>query len=103
MVQLLAMVAGMAEPRRSILKRVVLWTVAAVLLLAGYVASAPVVIAITDAKYPAALPVLDSLYAPCWFYARNRDFPRSTAYNKYGEWVLRRFWEEGIYDRLKQP
>lgn len=78
-----------AEPRtrRPLLKRACLWTAAMVLVIASYLAGAPVVAALTMRHQPSALPILVVVYAPIDSYLDAR-LPGSTLYERYAHWVL---------------
>lgn len=81
----------MAETRRcSILKRFAAGAVAAVVLLGLYAASAPFVGFWLPRYVPAAVPLLQTLYAPTSVYAQHRSWPGSIAYNRYESWCYAR-------------
>jgi hypothetical protein len=84
--------------RRPLLKRVTLWTAAAVLLLTSYVLGAPFVILISGRHCPRALPFLDAAYAPLHVYVNTQQIPGSSSYNDYALWCQRQFQDDLIYD-----
>jgi hypothetical protein len=72
--------------RRRVLKRAVLWTLAAVLLLVGYIASPPLVGSFIADRVPATIPLLEIFYAPLGYYHDHPELPGSEAYGEYVEW-----------------
>jgi hypothetical protein len=75
--------------RRPLLKRVALWTAAAVLFLVWYVASAPFVEFAALRYARVAEPVLVVFYAPLIFVARNPDAPGHYEFLAYLDWCHR--------------
>jgi hypothetical protein len=74
------------------LTRVTKWATLALLLLALYLASAPLAFYWSNARFPSALPVLFKIYAPTVVYLQNPDWPGSGAYQAYTDWCRREFY-----------
>ena len=72
--------------RRRMLKRGVLWTLSAVLLLVWYVASPPLLGPFTAERVPAAIPLLEIFYAPLEYYWSHPELPGSSLYGEYVDW-----------------
>jgi len=92
------------QTRRRTWKHIAVWTAAPALLLAMYVAGAPIVLALADRHYQPALPFLDAVYSPLQLYVSHPEIPGSRAYNEYGLWCLNLFRDEMmIYDSVPIP
>lgn len=74
------------QTRRSLLKRVTLWTAGVVLLLASYVGGAPLVFWTVVSRFPEAAPVMRVVYAPVMYFCDHSDWPGSEAYQEYAVW-----------------
>lgn len=72
--------------RRRILRRAVLGTLAAVLLLVWYVASPPLLGTLIAERVPAAIPLLEIFYAPLEYYWSHPELPGSSLYGEYVDW-----------------
>lgn len=78
------------HPRRPLLKRVAVWTAAVVLLLAGYVGSAPFVVNLVLPRFPAAEPAIIAIYAPLLLYTKGHpNWPGNRAFVEYEAWCRR--------------
>lgn len=77
--------AGMPA-RRTLLKRITLWTAAAVLVLASYILGAPLVWFGTWRYAPELIPVVNVLYAPFNFYCSHPELPGSRSVSDYYAW-----------------
>ena len=86
--------------RRPLLKCVTVWTAAVVLLLATYMAGAPIVFVMAAMHCQPALPFLDAVYTPLRLYAEHPEIPGSQAYNEYGMWCVNQFQDDMIYDSM---
>src|SRR5689334_7311590 len=81
----------MTTKRRSLRRRACLWTAAAVLLLASYVASAHIVVQEVGRRVPVIQPVLNAFYAPLAVYSRHPALPGNKQYKQYLIWSGREF------------
>jgi len=75
--------------RRSILKRIAGWTTTAVLFLAVYVGTVPVVynIVVSTTTNSLAIAVMQAVYAPLDIYC-SLDLPGSNFYRRYSNWCI---------------
>jgi hypothetical protein len=71
--------------RRPILKRLVVWSLAAALLLTSYVAGEPFVTYLAVCRCQPAIPVVHAVYAPLIAY-RIRGLPGTTSLRTYSLW-----------------
>jgi hypothetical protein len=71
--------------RRPLLKRACLWTAAVVLLLAGYVQSAPLFGVLMMNWFPAAHPLYKTVYGPLIRYIHS-DLPGARTTGYYCAW-----------------
>lgn len=69
-----------------ILKRVALWTIAVVVLPAGYFAGAPFALFAVRRYAPELIPLLEVAYCPVWLLVEH-GFPGEGAYAAYWEWA----------------
>jgi hypothetical protein len=79
--------------RRPLLKRVAIWTAAAVLLPLSYLVRAPFVIVFLSTKFSSTLPVLVIAYEPAEMYLRS-DLPGSALYERYAAWTVEALSEQ---------
>lgn len=75
-----------SQHRRRLLKRGLLGTLAAVLLLVWYVASPPLVGTFLAERVPATVPLLEMFYAPLEYYWSHPELPGSELYGEYVDW-----------------
>lgn len=74
------------------LAHVAKWGTLALLLLALYLASAPLAFAWCSKHFQQAIPVLVKVYGPSSVYLQNPDWPGSGAYRAYTDWCRREFY-----------
>lgn len=72
------------------MRRFVLWTGAAVLVLASYILGAPLVWFATWKYVPELIPVVQVVYAPFNFYCSHPELPGSTSISEYYTWCYNR-------------
>jgi hypothetical protein len=72
--------------------RVVKWVTLALLLLALYLASAPLAFFWCSKHFQQAIPVLVKVYGPSSVYLTNPDWPGSGTYRAYTDWCRREFY-----------
>lgn len=77
---------------RKRLTRVVKWATFVLLLLALYLASAPLAFAWCSKHFQRAIPVLVKVYGPSSVYLQNPDWPGSGTYRAYTDWCRREFY-----------
>lgn len=68
------------------------WATLVLLLLALYMASAPLAFAWCSKHFQQAIPVLVKVYGPSSVYLQNPDWPGSGAYRAYTDWCRREFY-----------
>ena len=74
------------------LTRVARLATLALLLLALYLASAPLAFAWCSKHFQQAIPVLVKVYGPSSVYLQNPDWPGSGTYRAYTDWCRREFY-----------
>lgn len=70
---------------RPFFKRAALWMAAVVLILASYMAGAPMVLGWLSYRFPAAVPIMRIIYAPLVSYAKG-SWPGAESYRQYARW-----------------
>jgi hypothetical protein len=72
--------------RRPTLKRAAVWTTVVLLLLALYVAGAPIIWFVTWKYVPDLIPVVSVCYVPFNIYRSHPDWPGSVWIGEYYDW-----------------